>query len=82
MKSHITNFIIWSLAVAFGWVTGRMMELFLPPEVLIGITAVTIPLTIIIAVMIIGNLREQKKLKSLMIRTLEKHLRAGKDDGS
>ena len=62
MKSHITNFIIWSLAVAFGWVTGRMMELFLPPEVLIVIAAVTFPLAIIIAVMTIADLRQQKKL--------------------
>ena len=63
----IVKFIFWILASACGWVTGRMMELFLPVEVLIGIAAVTIPaLVAMIILNIIGTSRYNRLARKLI----------------
>ena len=82
------QFVTWLAAVAGGWVTGRMMELFLPVEVLITITAVTIPLIILLAFAEICRAIRMHRLitnTNKIISAIKKQAEAGntgKDDGS
>lgn len=67
MRHNFSSFLRTVIAAACGWVTGRMMELFLPVEVLIGIAAVTIPaLVVMIILNIIGTSRYNRLAKKLI----------------
>lgn len=69
MKYNFLSFLRTVIAVACGWATGRMMELFLPVEVLIGIAAVTIPALV---VMIVLNIIRASRYNRLARKLIEK----------
>ena len=88
MRHNISSFLRTVIAVTCGWVTGRMMELFLPLESLITITAVTIPLIILLAFAEICRAIRMHRLitnTNKIISAIKKQAEAGntgKDDGS
>lgn len=71
MKHNFSSFLRIVIAAACGWVTGRMMELFLPVEVLIGIAAVTIPALVVMTVLNIIGASRYNRFTKMLIEKLE-----------